>query len=182
MGKKGKGKKGKQAEDPALDLPLLPTERVFSEQELIVLNKRIAKAFETFDQASNNTCDVREVGTIIRSLGIYPTEEQLRNYIKDMSEEEPTGYVTYDKFLNVAMGIFKNPSCRRDDQEQLFRAFLTLDVDKKGYLLPEELKTALMSDGEAFSQEEINEMLLACTDPTEGKIYYEDYVAVLAEK
>ncbi|KAJ3328160.1 MAPK protein hog1 [Blyttiomyces sp. JEL0837] len=141
--------------------------------------KKIKLAFNTFDQAQNGTCDVREVGTIIRSLGVYPSEEQLRNWIKEMEEEEPTGYVQFDKFLKVVQQILAtNPS--RHDEEQIFRAFQALDAEKKGYLLPEELQKFLMTEGEPFSQEEIDEMLNACTDPTENKIYYEDYVTVLA--
>lgn len=33
------------------------------------LERRIAEAFEVFDHGGNKTVDVREVGTIIRSLG-----------------------------------------------------------------------------------------------------------------
>lgn len=33
------------------------------------LEKRIAEAFEVFDHGGNKTVDVREVGTILRSLG-----------------------------------------------------------------------------------------------------------------
>lgn len=35
------------------------------------LERRIADAFEVFDHAGNKTVDVREIGTIIRSLGKY---------------------------------------------------------------------------------------------------------------
>jgi Ca2+-binding EF-hand superfamily protein len=33
------------------------------------LERRIAEAFEVFDHGGNKTIDVREVGTVIRSLG-----------------------------------------------------------------------------------------------------------------
>ena len=39
--------------------------------------KKISEAFKVFDTLNNDTCDVREVGTIMRSLNIYPTEEQV---------------------------------------------------------------------------------------------------------
>jgi Ca2+-binding EF-hand superfamily protein len=38
-------------------------------------------AFDTFDQLGNGTVDVREVGTIIRSIGIYPSLEQLHQWV-----------------------------------------------------------------------------------------------------
>lgn len=34
------------------------------------LEKRITEAFAIFDHGGNNTVDVREVGTILRSLGM----------------------------------------------------------------------------------------------------------------
>jgi hypothetical protein len=37
------------------------------------------------------------VGTIIRSLNIFPTERQLQMWILEIEEEEPTGYIAYDK-------------------------------------------------------------------------------------
>jgi len=38
-------------------------------EPLTVLDKKIIEAFMVFDHTSSNTVDVREVGTIIRSLG-----------------------------------------------------------------------------------------------------------------
>ncbi len=35
------------------------------------IQKRISDAFEVFDHEHNNTVDLREIGTIIRSLGIF---------------------------------------------------------------------------------------------------------------
>ena len=46
--------------------------------------KKIKKAFDVFDQQGNETCDAREVGSILRSLNIYPSQEQLANIIKEV--------------------------------------------------------------------------------------------------
>jgi Ca2+-binding EF-hand superfamily protein len=68
----------------------------------------------------------REVGAIIRSLNIYPTEEQFHGWLKEMEEEEPTGYITYDRFEKVAIRLLQEGSLTRDDDEKIFRAFKTL--------------------------------------------------------
>ncbi len=88
---------------------------------LVEINKKIAEAFDIFDHESNKTVDVRyssynytvytssaihnkqllylrEVGTIIRSLGCYPSEAELRDMIREVEEEEPTGFIRFDKF------------------------------------------------------------------------------------
>ncbi|KAI8806421.1 hypothetical protein BJ742DRAFT_816777 [Cladochytrium replicatum] len=147
----------------------------------LALLKRITKAFDTFDANNIHACDAREVGTIIRSLGVYPSEEQLKAWIKEMEPDEPNGYIMFERFSKVALRILTSNSTGRDDEEKLYRAFRTLDGERKGYLLPGELREALMNEGEQFSKEEMEEMIMACTDPTEGKIYYEDYVTILAQ-
>ncbi|KAJ3316018.1 Dynein regulatory complex protein 8 [Boothiomyces sp. JEL0838] len=157
-------------------LPPLPVKEVESPETILL--KRVRAAFDTFDQQNNSTCDVREIGTILRSLGIYPTLEQLHGW---MEEDEPSGFVTWERFSKVTIRILSGTYPVKSDEETLFRAFLTLDTDKKGYLLPEELKKSLTSQGEVFTEEEIEEMLAACTDPAENKIYYEDYITILAK-
>ena len=43
---------------------------------------RIEEAFDIFDHEQNKTVDVREVGTVIRSLGCYPTQSELTDMIQ----------------------------------------------------------------------------------------------------
>lgn len=43
---------------------------------------RIEESFDVFDHEQNKTVDVREIGTIIRSLGCYPTEAELHDMIQ----------------------------------------------------------------------------------------------------
>ncbi len=38
------------------------------------LTQKVTDAFNIFDHESNKTVDVREIGTIVRSLGCCPTE------------------------------------------------------------------------------------------------------------
>ena len=39
---------------------------------------KVVEAFEVFDHENNKTVDVREIGTIVRSLGHCPSESQLQ--------------------------------------------------------------------------------------------------------
>ncbi|KAI8921360.1 hypothetical protein PhCBS80983_g02420 [Powellomyces hirtus] len=160
--------------------PSDPIEAIVPEETRIALCKKIKKAFDTFDQAENQTCDAREVGTIIRSLGIFPSEEQLRTWIAEMEGPDKTGYIAFEKLSKVALRLLTSNTLR-DDEEKLYRAFLALDVDSKGYLTPDELRQFMTSEGEPFSNDEMEEMLMACTDPTDGKIWFEDYVTILAQ-
>lgn len=77
--------------------------------------------------------------------------------------EQTSGYITWEKFSKVTGQILNGKYPAPDDEETLFRAFQILDVDKKGYLFPEEVKKFLTTMGEPLTTEEINEMLAACT-------------------
>ncbi|KAI8822568.1 uncharacterized protein EV422DRAFT_403996 [Fimicolochytrium jonesii] len=173
-------KRGKSGRKAASAAPSAPTEIIVPEETRLAWMKKIKKAFDTFDQAENQMCDVREVGTIIRSLGLFPSEEQLRGYIAEMEDEEKTGYISFERLQKVAFRLLTN-NPMRDDEEKLYRAFLALDTDNKGYLTPDDLREYMMSEGEPFTKDEMDEMLMACTDPTDGKIWFEDYVTVLAQ-
>ncbi|KAI9136593.1 hypothetical protein BKA69DRAFT_1103200 [Paraphysoderma sedebokerense] len=137
-------------------------------------------AFETFnifDTDKSGCCDVREVGTILRAMNLFPSEVQLKELITRMTEPEaPIGRIRYTKFQEVVTPLLINNTMARDDEDTLHQAFLVLDKDKKGYLTGDELKDVLTQIGEQFNAAEMEEMLMACPDSKDGKFYYEDYV------
>lgn len=64
----------------ATEVPEVPKRE--SDPVLVDINRRIEEAFDIFDHENNKTVDVREIGTIIRSLGCYPSESDLRDMIQ----------------------------------------------------------------------------------------------------
>jgi Ca2+-binding EF-hand superfamily protein len=53
----------------------------------------------------------------------------------------------------------------------------TLDENGAGYIMPDKLREFLTTKGEPFTKEEADEMINACADPVEGKIFYADIVS-----
>ncbi|XP_054432663.1 dynein regulatory complex protein 8 isoform X1 [Pteronotus mesoamericanus] len=149
--------------------------------ELVIaeLHKKIKDAFEVFDHEMNNTVDVREIGTIIRSLGCCPSEGELHELIAEVEEEEPTGYIRYEKFLPVMTSILLERRYRPIPEDTLLRAFEVLDPAKRGFLSKEELIKYMTEEGEPFSQEEMEEMLSAAIDPESNSIHYKDYITMM---
>ena len=60
------------------------------------------------------------------------------------------------------------------------RAFKAFDPEGNGYLVTEQLKAYLMSQGECFSQDEAANMCLFAADDESNKLHYEDFAAKLA--
>nr|CAD7440541.1 unnamed protein product [Timema bartmani] len=143
------------------------------------LEKRIIEAFEVFDHSGSKTVDVREVGTIIRSLGKYcccPSEAEIQEILVAVEDQETSGSVQLDRFLPVVSQIIQENRLQPASPEKLLKAFLTLDHEKKGYLTKEFLSKAVVEDGEPFTQEEVDEMMAIAIDAETGHIPYEYYI------
>ncbi|XP_036399016.1 dynein regulatory complex protein 8 isoform X1 [Megalops cyprinoides] len=143
------------------------------------VHKKISEAFDLFDDECNKTVDVREIGTIIRSLGCFPTEAELHEVITEIEEEEPTGYIRFEKFLPTMTNVLMERRFRPIPEDLLLQAFEVLDQGKKGYLEPEELKKYMTQEGEPFNQDEMEEMLSAAVDPDKNVIFYKDFVSMM---
>merc|ERR1711939_225176 len=146
----------------------------------IELKRRIKEAFKVFDEENNNIADVREVGTIMGSLGVNPTEKELHGMLAQMEEDEPTGFVKYEKFEPVIVKAMEDNEIPTDSEEDIIRAFRALDTDGKGYLTTEELRELMTKNEEHFSADEIGEMLTFAIDKDTGNCNFTEYAEKVA--
>ncbi|KAG8444385.1 hypothetical protein GDO86_009536, partial [Hymenochirus boettgeri] len=173
-------------------------EKELAESFVTDLQKKITEAFEVFDHESNKTVDVREIGTIIRSLGCCPTEGELHDMIAEerlgensdwwwrntppqpkVEEEEPTGYIRFEKFLPMMTKVLMERRFRPIPEDVILQAFEVLDEIKKGYLTKEELVRYMTEEGEPFTQEEIEEMISAAVDPEKNVVPYKEFSTMM---
>ncbi|KAK7913359.1 hypothetical protein WMY93_013570 [Mugilogobius chulae] len=139
------------------------------------VHKKIKAAFKAFDHEANDTVDVREIGTIIFSLGCFPCQAELHDFIAEV-EEDHTGYIHLEKFLPAMTKVLLEKKFPPIPEDKVLQAFEVLDKENKGYLEPEELTKLMMQEGEVFTQVEMDEMLTAVTDPKNNVIYYKDLI------
>mmetsp|Transcript_21702 Transcript_21702/g.51481 ORF Transcript_21702/g.51481 Transcript_21702/m.51481 type:complete len:160 (-) Transcript_21702:82-561(-) len=146
------------------------------------LKAKIKEAFQLFDREGKNVCDNREMGTILRSLSIYPTEAQLHKWINEVAPELPSDYFAYDQFETLCVRLLTEEAMqqKRSTEEDILAAFQALDVEKKGYIEAEQLQLLITTYGEKFSPEEVKDMMTVAVDAEQGKIFYEDYAELLA--
>ncbi|KAF5918137.1 hypothetical protein HPG69_018478 [Diceros bicornis minor] len=95
------------------------------------------------------TLYIVEIGTIIRSLGCCPSEGELQDLIAEVEEEEPTGYIRFEKFLPVMTKVLLERRYRPIPEDTLLRAFEVLDPAKRGFLSKEELIKYMTEEGES---------------------------------
>merc|ERR1712012_860938 len=140
---------------------------------------KVVEAFEVFDHENNKTVDVREVGTIVRSLGHCPSESQLQEVIGEMEDPEQMGYIHLDRFLPVMSRIILQQKFLPASHEDLLAAFKALDKENVGYIDKDKLTQLFMEEGEAFNQDEMNEMCNAALDPLTKSVHYKEFVHFL---
>ncbi|KAJ1332114.1 hypothetical protein BSLG_008933 [Batrachochytrium salamandrivorans] len=71
--------------------------------------------------------------------------------------------ITFARFSAVISGVITSNLYVRDNDEKLFQAFQVLDKEKRGFLTPDELRGFLTTQGDVFSPEEMQEMLIVST-------------------
>ncbi|XP_042301063.1 dynein regulatory complex protein 8 isoform X1 [Sceloporus undulatus] len=175
-------------------------EATAAESAIADIQKKITDAFEVFDHECNKTVDVREIGTIIRSLGCCPSEGELHDLLAEVEEEEPTGFIRLEKFLPMMTRVLMERRYRPIPEDILLRAFEVLDQNKCGHLTKDELVKYMTEEeifnkkclykhcfmilnakkpGEPFTQEEMEEMLSAAVDPETNTVRYKDYISMM---
>ncbi len=124
---------------------------------------------------------MREIGTIVRSLGLCPTEAQLQEILRDVQDpQQPLGYVHLDRFLPVVGKIKQQQKYRPVSPDLLLKAFSVLDGDNRGVLQADEVKRLLSEQGEPFANDEVEEFINAAVDPATRTIDYKAFVDHLA--
>mmetsp|Transcript_23008 Transcript_23008/g.66704 ORF Transcript_23008/g.66704 Transcript_23008/m.66704 type:complete len:195 (+) Transcript_23008:104-688(+) len=153
------------------------------------LQKVIKEAFSYFDKIGNNTVQQDEVGTIMRYLGQFPSESDLKEIIiPELLDDDPSrdGLVTFEAFEKVMLKNLMERVYDPDDSETLLAAFRVLDPEGRGYidanLMHEHLSMRGGKAADGFREREMSEFLEYAKDKEttdSSRIYYEDYVAKL---
>lgn len=97
--------------------------------------KKIRAAFELFDRDKKRTVLKEEIGTIMRYLGAYPSEEELVNDIlPNLCDDEETAVVKLERFENFMVRVLTDRMYEPDSEEMILQAFKVLDPENRGYI------------------------------------------------
>lgn len=140
------------------------------------LDKKIVEAFLVFDHADNKTVEVREIGTVLRSLGCAPTEDDLQEIINATVSVDISGSIHLGKFLPYISPLLNARRFQPLGAERLLEAFRLLDKDNSGAIDRDYLGKLMMEAGDPFTQDELDEMMLIACDPRTNTIPYEMFI------
>jgi len=134
------------------------------------------EAFSLFDKDGDGTIDADELGTVLRSLGNQPTDEEVEDMIKE-ADEDGNGTIDFAEFIKMM------PTQERDDnaEEEMLEAFRVFDTDGNGSITADELRQIFVNLGEKLTEEEIADMIEEADTDGDGEINYQEFVTMMFE-
>jgi calmodulin len=141
----------------------------FSDSEIA----EFKEAFCLFDKDGDGKINTTEVGTVMRSLGHMPTEEEVGNIVKGVKNKS----VDFPEFLSLLAKNAK-PAASEGEIKEAFRVF---DKDGNGLVSASELRHVMTNLGEKLTEDEIDEMIREADDDGDGQIKYEEFVKMMVD-
>jgi len=126
---------------------------------------------------NQNAIPKEDLGTVMRALGLNPTNAELTEYTKSGTGGDET-MIGFDEFLVV----MQKQIGREDTEEEIREAFKIFDRNNSGHVSAQELKHVLTTIGEKLSEAEFEEMLKETEIDKSGLINCADFVKMLLAK
>ncbi|KAK8690983.1 hypothetical protein V6N13_074504 [Hibiscus sabdariffa] len=129
--------------------------------------------FRSFDHNNDGSLTQLELGSLLRSLGLKPSSDQLQALIQK-ADTNNNGLVEFSEFVSlVAPELLSEKSPYNEEQlKQLFKMF---DRDGNGYITAAELAHSMAKLGHALTVEELTGMIKEADTDGDGMISFEEF-------
>ncbi|CAL4983484.1 unnamed protein product [Urochloa decumbens] len=141
----------------------------WSAEEVEVINDM----FKFMDTDNDGIISYEQLMNGLAKLGSELGESEVQMFIEAV-DTNGSGALQYREFLAVTLHVQ-----RVANDEHRRQAFLFFDKDGNGFIEPEELREALVDDGAADSMEVVNGILHKVDTDKDGKISYDEFVAMM---
>ncbi|KAL1861755.1 hypothetical protein VTK73DRAFT_6931 [Phialemonium thermophilum] len=132
------------------------------------------QVFDLFDKDNTGDITAEELGEVMRSLGLNPSDSELKDLVAEADVDE-NGCIDFNEFLNMMARGVKEV----DTEQELLNAFQVFDKDNSGTISASELRQVLSSLGENLTDNELDEMLKMADRNGDGTIDYNEFVQIM---
>ncbi|PWA67055.1 EF-hand domain pair [Artemisia annua] len=121
------------------------------------IEEELEQVFNKFDVNADGKICAEELGSIMGSLGHHPSQEELKNMIKEV-DADGDGFINLQEFIELNTKDIDSSEVL----ENLKDAFSVFDIDKNGLITAEELLNVLSFniDSKLYSKPDYNFGLL----------------------
>ncbi|CAF1166226.1 unnamed protein product [Adineta steineri] len=145
----------------------------FTEEQI----QEFRQAFLLYDKDSDGAISPKVLGSVMRTLGQNPTEDELKGLINEF-DCEGKGLIDFNEFLQM----MAKRAHEHNEEDELREAFRVFDKNGNGFIKVAELRHVMINLGEQFSDHEVDEMLQEIDIAGNGIIRYEELVKVVIGK
>ncbi len=133
--------------------------------------------FELFDKDNSGTITTKELGTVMRNLGQNPSEEELKQMIREV-DLNGNGTIDFKEFMCLMVKKMKD----NDFDEELQEAFKVFDKDQNGFITSHELRHTMTNLEENLTPEEVEEMIKEADLDNDQQIDYDEFMKIIMSK
>ena len=109
-------------------------------------------------------------------MGYCPSEAELQEQLREMEDPQQMGFIQFERFYPIMSKLIVQRKWQLNTADELLKAFETLDTEKNGHLTIDEIKMYFTQYGEAFENDEIEELLNAAVHPGTTQINYKTFL------
>ncbi|KAK6464512.1 hypothetical protein DFJ63DRAFT_285164, partial [Scheffersomyces coipomensis] len=135
------------------------------------------EAFSLFDKDSDGKITTKELGSVMRSLGLNPSESELTDMINEV-DVNSDGSIDFPEFLTMMARKMKDT----DSEAEILEAFKVFDKNGDGKISAAELKHVLTTIGEKLSDNDVELMIREADINNDGEIDIVEFSQLLSNK
>lgn len=166
--------RGKEGVVPAMLLVIPPEKQIMAADLSDEQIAEFKEAFSLFDKDGDGTISCKELGTVMRSLGQNPSQQELLEMINEV-DGDGNGTIDFQEFVEMMAKKMKDT----DSEEEIREAFKVFDKDGSGYIDSSELRQVMTTLGEKLTDEEVDEMIQEADIDGDGQVNYEEFVKMM---
>eukprot|EP00746_Dinoflagellata_sp_MGD_P081906 gnl/MRDRNA2_/MRDRNA2_32540_c0_seq1.p1 gnl/MRDRNA2_/MRDRNA2_32540_c0~~gnl/MRDRNA2_/MRDRNA2_32540_c0_seq1.p1 ORF type:complete len:158 (+),score=47.84 gnl/MRDRNA2_/MRDRNA2_32540_c0_seq1:100-573(+) len=122
------------------------------------------EAFSLFVKDDVDVITIKELRTLMRFLGRYPTEADLQNMIDDV-DADGTGTIGFPEFLS----LMARKANHTDTEQELIEAFKVFDCDGNGFISAAELRHVMTKMDGKLTETEVDDMIYKAGTDGDGQ-------------
>ncbi|CAL8086001.1 unnamed protein product [Calicophoron daubneyi] len=126
--------------------------------------------FALFDSVGDEKIEVKDIGEVVRALGLNPTESDIRKF---SSQTDSAERITFEQFVPVYQALAKEQ--KEINPEEFIEGFRVFDKESNGFISAAELRHLLTALGERLREDEVDQLLQGMEN-SQGLVPYEAFV------
>uniref|UniRef100_A0A6G3MLL3 Calmodulin (Trinotate prediction) n=1 Tax=Henneguya salminicola TaxID=69463 RepID=A0A6G3MLL3_HENSL len=132
--------------------------------------RQYKEAFNVFDKDGDGSISSKKLGTVMRSIGVNPTEVELQDMI-NAADSSGSGLINFEQFKSMVGKKILSSNV----EEEVREAFKVFDKNGTGFINSGEFCHFLTSLGDKLADDEAD-ALIRCLDPrNSGEVDFFSY-------